>query len=352
MFEIQVDTLNDNQIVRAFVKSMHIQAFPCGRRRSNTLIENDDAGEASGAAKSFRIPFDPEARLNTEANNRKHSSLNGYTQTYLNHWKNGELSIVLAGYLFNITLTANQNSDTEKDYLEPDGFGTNIIRELSSRVENKKETITDTALKEALENVLSSIQNAEYIYANILVEDTKLFQGFKDYYTGILHDQLKLADNENEPALDILRSKTDSEELVDLQDPNNYYFSGLSFSTNPLAEIQANQQETWVSLCILKKEGETWRIYEPARLPKIEHGDTEDSVKIEHLSLDSLTIKKVDSNVDIEASGNIKLTGNNSTISADELKQNGYAVPTIELLDKESDKPQLKITLGPVIESN
>ena len=29
----------------------------------------------------------------------------------------------------------------------------------------------------------------EHIYANILIEETKLFSGFKDYYTGVLRNQ-------------------------------------------------------------------------------------------------------------------------------------------------------------------
>ena len=52
----------ENDIDLTFIKSTCIQAYPCGRRRIP-----DQTAETAG----FRIPFDPEARLNTEANNRK-----------------------------------------------------------------------------------------------------------------------------------------------------------------------------------------------------------------------------------------------------------------------------------------
>ena len=335
--ETHVDTINENteneeQITRTFLKSANVQAFPCGRRRSTSLEADTNS---DGTLEEYRIPFDPEARLNTEANNRKHSSLNGYTQTYLKSWnekEDGKLILSLAGYLFNITLSS---------YCEPNTFGNAAV----------------TALEEP---------SATCIYANIVIKDTQLFQGFQNYSTEVLHNQLRLEADENEPFLDVLKDNTDAEDI------NNYYFSGLSFSAIPLTGIEKTRSEVYkyiseldsheilrerhVSLCILEKDATTsnWKIYEPARLPKVEHGDIEDSVKIKHLYLDSLVAKETDSTVDIEASGNIKLTGDNSTISADKLLQNGYAVPTIELLNKGSDRPQLKITLGPAttVESN
>ena len=73
--ETRSDTLANEKIKQTFVKSLNVQAFPCGRRRS-------DSNQV--------IPFDPEARLNTEANNRKHSGINGYTQTFLkSDWNTG-----------------------------------------------------------------------------------------------------------------------------------------------------------------------------------------------------------------------------------------------------------------------
>ena len=67
-----------------FIKSRYIKAFPCSRRRSNLTIDTD--GNENSVLDKYYIPFDPEARLNTEANNRKHSALNGYKQDYLREW--------------------------------------------------------------------------------------------------------------------------------------------------------------------------------------------------------------------------------------------------------------------------
>ena len=105
---------NDN--ILAFIKSKNIQVFPCGRRRSTDI-----------AGTGTRLPFDPEARLNTEANNRKHSSLNGFTQTYLKEWDTTgkRLSLSIAGYLFDILLT---NDDT--DYSEAEDFATELLGKL------------------------------------------------------------------------------------------------------------------------------------------------------------------------------------------------------------------------------
>jgi hypothetical protein len=44
----------------AFINSLNVQAFPCGRRRSEQITSADD---------KYYIPYDPEARLNTEKNN-------------------------------------------------------------------------------------------------------------------------------------------------------------------------------------------------------------------------------------------------------------------------------------------
>ena len=107
--ETYTDEIAGVDQILTFIKSSNIQAYPCGRRRAveDRDLNDNDIVEAD---EHIRIPFDPEARLNTEANNRKHSSLNGYTQTYLKEWdeKKKLLTVALAGYLFNITLTDNR----------------------------------------------------------------------------------------------------------------------------------------------------------------------------------------------------------------------------------------------------
>ena len=207
------ETYSDNNITLTFIKSTNIQAYPCGRRRSN-LVDKD--GSDTTTNDQYYFPFDPEARLNTEANNRKHSSLNGYTQTYLQDWdsSNKVLSLAVAGYLFNITLDDYiVDPDTDQPVYNLDAFGNAII----------------TAL---LTNADATESQATSIYVNILLEDVKLFTGFQEYYTSILRNQ---SNNNKAPetSLDLLNEKSRNN-LEKAKNFDNYYFSGLSFSTTPV----------------------------------------------------------------------------------------------------------------------
>ena len=251
-----------------FIKSANIKVFPCGRRRSN-LIDRD--GSDATVNDRYYIPFDPEARLNTEANNRKHSGLNGFKQNYLNYWRSaGELSslsLVLKGYLFDIQLTADCGT--------LDGFGNAL----------------------ATEKYLGKDINS--IYVNIKLADVKFFEGtdtIGEAATEVLRDQVLTGS----PAtcLDFLIDDIeDIKKSEDVKKSENYYFSGLSFSATPLAEKSG---EVGVkSLQLLAKDTNGWHICNSARLPKIDHGDVDDSISVG-------TIK---ANGDIKAAGNIDTTG-------------------------------------------
>lgn len=324
--ETHIDTVKDQSLVRTFISSTQVQAFPCGRRRS-ALIEEGEATKSE----NYRIPFDPEARLNTEANNRKHSSLNGFTQTYLNSWVDNRLSLVLAGYLFNISCFddySGENNSGENDF--GDDFGDGVITSLENA-------------NNLSESDKTKITTAKCIYANIVIkEDVKLFSSFpQTYFTGVLHKQQ--TEDTSGTVLDILCSgATDPTQIT------NYYFSGLSFSVMPLTgkdEIQSelevkdeagNLQETWVSLRILERDSteDSWKICESAKLPKIAHGSTEDSVAIERL--------EVTDKFKVKAQGDIVLMAGGSfsgSISAEKIMQNGVSVPTIKLKNR-----QLQIT--------
>lgn len=365
-----IETHSDNDITLTFIKSANIQAYPCGRRRS-TVVDRD--GSSGTTDDQYYFPFDPEARLNTEANNRKQSSQNGYTQTYLKDWDvtNKLLTLSLAGYLFKISLP--------DDHCAVNDFGAKVIAQLA-----------DTS--------------ATSIYANVLLEDVHLFSGFKEYYTSILRNQSdsSLPEGIPETSLDLPDTTTvnsGSRSLENLRDFNNYYFSGLSFSTTPLsgeAITRSYVQRTverdglrgitakqyLVSLRLLKKSGSTWVINEPARLPLVEHGETVDSIVVgDTLVKDDLTVenhtksKTVEvtdrtttknltvttkatikeeavETADIETADINTLTGNKATyatvegttlVKGKELLQNGYKVPTIELV-KSGTEWQLKIT--------
>lgn len=368
--ETHVDTIAGKNIPLTFIKSKNVQAFPCGRRRSAKIDQDDNTNTTTD---QYRIPFDPEARLNTEANNRKHSGLNGFTQTYLSVWDKigGQLSLSLAGYLFNIILPdeTDGGGNVVKSYREENTFGTAIADLIAANTS---------------------------IYANILIEETQLFSGRpRNYNTEILRNQ----SNDEDPALDFLKSASSN---LDPTDADNYYFSGLSFSADPLT---GNTEKTWstltlpesqqvvVSLHILEKLEDTWVIYEPARLPKIEHGDTEDSVVLGDTTAASLTTPTLavsnetgtaEANIDVlkatdakvgkfEATktdtagttvATVTIDGNDGSIDAEKvtvknidattevkakkLLQNGKSVPFIALI-QDNNQYQLQITLDPSI---
>lgn len=270
-----------------FVKSLNVQAFPCGRRRSIDLKDSE--------GNDYYIPFDPEARLNTEVNNRKAVSLNGFSNTYIGKHDSNALTLFLAGYSFNIKIDDNYS--------------------------------TLNAVFNGIAEALA--QNpVDTIYANIRISQTPLYEGFDTYYeTSVLSAQ---------PAIDVVPGtcldlvKTFAGSTPADFKAENFYFSGLSFSAIPVAEyelsnsadsdITAKRVETGVahivtelysdqlltqqvvSLCIAKKVGNVWYINQEALLPKVTHGDKEDSVSITNLqvtSLDTKTLKQDGNNVPI-----------------------------------------------------
>lgn len=298
----QIEGQDLKAVKLTFLKSLAVKAYPCGRRRS-TFIEHDvNADSVISDSERFQFPFDPEARLNTEANNRKHSGLNGYTQTYLvSDWSTStsttdELTLALSGYLFNIKFDS---------------------------------AISENAFVDGIISILED-DSANYIYANILIEDIKLFSStFREYYTSVLRDQtvksseLGFLDNTPSEVLDLLKSGD-----VNAKDVNNYYFSGLSFSTTPLTcLINDNTSEKTrstaynnieytssgetanqllVSLRILEKVDGNWKIHEPARLPFIEHGTTANSIVVG----DTLVERTEDTAGNVINPGNLTVEGN------------------------------------------
>jgi hypothetical protein len=134
----------------------------------------------------------------------------------------------------------------------------------------------------------------------------------------------------------------------DPKDVSSYYFSGLSFSVSPItgkneaiSELpQISNNQTLVSLRILEKVGGVWQECEQAKLPKIAHGNTEDSVVINDLTVNSIQINK---SFKATASGDITLTSDDNTkssgsitaesINAKTITQDGNPVPTISLVE-------------------
>jgi hypothetical protein len=266
-----------------FMGSQYVKAFPCGRRKSE-LIDG-----------VRYIPIDPEARLNTEANNRKHSGLNGYKQSYLRHWTTSgytsNISLALAGYLFDIELPSTSTSTNAEDIVN--AFGTNIAANFNDSINS--------------------------IYVNILTTDVTFFSSVdgssnanSTVGTEILRDQTF----KDEPAacLDMPMSS-------ESKDASDFYFSGLSFSAQPLKELKKPVPSNLhpESLLLLKMIDGKWYINESIKLPKIDHGDTKDSVKIPG---------------DLTVEGDINVNG---TITAKEVLIGGMKAITMEVVQTIAD---------------
>lgn len=304
IYNYDQSTASVSEISLAFLKSTAVKTFPSGRRRSTEI---DQDGNPNTEAKYY-IPFDPEARLNTEANSRKYSSLNGYTQTYLKEWdigsdaegsiRNGRILLSLYGYLFDIELISLK---TQAD------FGAELIRRLKIRPQEVIESASATeAEKTAAQSLIDEIDGKTSIYANIILEDVPLYSSSGtelEYYTSILRDQLSAGDISPSVSLDLLNID-ESNDYNYASNLNNYYFSGLSFSVEPLVNLAENEtynsanitgsrvygkdsegngrtvtfNQQVASLRLLRKVDGVWEIHQPAFLPKIEHGTTEDSI--------------------------------------------------------------------------
>ena len=239
-----------------YVDSLNIKAFPCGRRKA--ALE-----EVSG--EKLYIPFDPEARLNTEANNRKHSGLNGFAKSYLLDWERSSTSItlVLAGYRFDIKFSDYEEGSNVTRIIDADSFGTALYKLLVPEQDRGGD------------------RDTKKIYANILTADMQFFSidGTDSpnslVNTEILRDQaFSMAP---ETCLDL--GKIQPAKAV-----TDYYFSGLTFSTRKLETIKPELETSKVmhpeSLLLMEYVDNAWHICEKSRLPKIEHGPYEDSVYI------------------------------------------------------------------------
>lgn len=254
----------DNPLL-AFLHSTKVHAYPCGRRKSTLIKGKTDT--------DYHVPFDPEARLSTEYNNRKHSGVNGLVTSFFNEFNvsTRRFSMVLDGYYFDIELP---NTKKAQDTV------------------NSTESFVEYFVEE-LEKELGAAPGLT-IYANIRLEETPLFKGDVNYNTWILRNQTatKTADS----TLDIKIPGTIDNNNVE----QYYYFSGLSFSYYPatrildedlssitiLPEDTDHRKQEVISLCILKRNSTSkndWRINEAAKLPRLKHGDAEGSVRFERV---------------------------------------------------------------------
>lgn len=201
---------------RVFLPSKNIDIFPCSRR-----------GQYSDTS-TFAY-YDPEARLNTERTNRIGTAINGFTDSFIineTFSDNDTIVFVLAGYRIQV-----------KNFVPAD-------------------------IAEALEVTDGKI------YAHLsLHKDISL--NVEGYHTEILYRQSTEAKQKN--YLDV--TYTDNDITDD-------FFVGISFTAAPVEDTFNNAVLTAHNLSLFEKLNSEWLLVQVSLLPKIKHGDTEDSIKI------------------------------------------------------------------------
>lgn len=209
---------------RIFFASENIDIFPCSRRgqyKSTPVVE----------------VYDPEARLNTERTNRLRTAINGFTDQFIvdSEFKDNKLTFVLAGYRIEVR---NINLDL-----------------LSSKLFSDEEATTGS------------------IYAHLSLHD-KVSLMVDGYFTEILYRQSTEDSDQN--SLD-----------VSIEADSGKFFVGVSFTNNPNCRdfLEGRKQplppHDLLIFNVTKENGEwSGKLAQTSLLPKIEHGETENSVKI------------------------------------------------------------------------
>ena len=241
--------IKNNENSLTFIKSKNINAFPCGRRRSNLIGPDGKPDE------QYYIPFDPEARLNTEANIRRHTGLNGFSNSYILGWDEATraFTFVIAGYLFSVTL--------DTGYLTVNDFCT-----------------------VAAGSAYTNADNA--IFANIKLREVPFFSGsatIPKAFTEILRDQVYAVNEAPAAYLDFsVPGATNT-------NADNYYFAGLSLSNEAKDNLTTYAvegsddlfiTEKTISLRLFAKKDGIWELHNPSKLPDIRHGDYDNSTVV------------------------------------------------------------------------
>jgi hypothetical protein len=269
-------------VALGFLNSMEINVFPCSRRNSS-IIETHMEGQSH-----YYFPYDPEARLTTEANKIKETSLNGFTQTYiksvnlfskddsaltiskLNHTPSQEnpsesasdfekstgkndvnfstlpgFNFVIGGYNFNIPLN------------NPKKLGT-----LNELAQNIMQTVQSCITNDMTGETWSLQRDSKKLYANIRLVNTPLYSlgdsgtvladaegNSADTTRTIVANTWVLRDQFAEvqvaagsepppPAAHLDALKTGANTASAVRNLESYYFSGLSFSAVPLTGLE------------------------------------------------------------------------------------------------------------------
>lgn len=341
---------NPTSIALGFLNSMEINVFPCSRRNSS-IIESQKEGQSH-----YYFPYDPEARLTTEANKIKETSSNGFTQTYIksvNFFDEASLEagtdrIVHYPDQKNPTHATTGKNDVNFSTLPGFNFvigGYNFNIPLN----NPKYPCNLNAFAGTITSALAGLEeqdNPNKLYANIRLTNVPLYSlGDSGTVvvdgdgnspsatrtivanTWILRDQFEGAQGVDvtlgppPPAAHLDALKTSATTSADVRSNlESFYFSGLSFSTEPLTGLettsysevylsndsQYDQRVISILLLINDKEDDkspdNWVINQRALLPNIWHGEEEDSVEISNLR----THGNLEIDGDVHITGHIK----------------------------------------------
>lgn len=221
--------LTENSDKRVFLSSENIDVFPCSRR---------------GRSKDNTLAYDPEARLNTERTNRISTAINGFTDSFVEHFSAEEYADESTGKV-----------------IDPN---TLIFVLAGYRAEVRN--FDPSTIAEKLD-----VANNDKIYAHLSLH-TDISLMAKDYYTEILYRQSTEANDAN--SLDV-----------------NNFFVGISFTNNPncvdLFDIDSDGDLDTLPhynlpiFNVAKSDNiYSYELVQTSLLPKIEHGETEDSIKI------------------------------------------------------------------------
>ncbi len=178
--------------------------------------------------------YDPEARLNTERTNRLRTALNGFTDSFIKSYEAEAktLVFVLAGY-----------------YVEIKNFDPAIIA---------------STLGEGVDK----------IYAHLRLHD-HVSLGVKDYFTEMLYRQSESELDSN--YLDVTYT---------INGDKGDFFVGVSFTNEPVEGTATH------NLQLFSYVNDAWKRTPASLLPKIEHGETENSIKVSgDFTADTITAK-------------------------------------------------------------
>lgn len=335
---------NPTRIALGFLNSMEINVFPCSRRNSS-IIESQKEGQSH-----YYFPYDPEARLTTEANKIKETSSNGFTQTYIksvNFFDGNSLAgtdrIVHSPDQKNPTRAKTGKNDVNFSTLPGFNFvigGYNFNIPLN----NPKHPCNLNAFADTITTALAGLveqATTDKLYANIRLVNVPLYSlGDSGTVvvdgdgnspsttrtivanTWILRDQFEGAQGVDvtlgppPPAAHLDALKASATTSADVRSNlESFYFSGLSFSTEPLTGLETTSySEVYLSndsqydqrvisiLLLIKDKKNNWVINQRAYLPNIWHGEEEDSVEVSNLR----TRGNLDIDGDLHVTGHIK----------------------------------------------